>query len=117
MPVPRALRRACEHVFLTSQGHLPAQFAHACERGNYTVAMALAAQLKPLSLVEALCLLPLIAEHEPRRFEAAAVRWHARWQTEGRSVDLTSSALALAALSALKGPRRQEGLRLLRSLV
>ncbi len=104
-------------MFFTSQGHLPAEFAHACERGNYGLAVALAAQLKPLSLVEALSLLPLIAEHEPAKYDAAAVRWHVRWQLEARSVDLTSSSLALAALGALRGPRGQDGLRLLRSLV
>ena len=27
-------------------------------------------------------LLPLIAEHEPAKYDAAAVRWHARWQLE-----------------------------------
>jgi len=102
---------------LTSQGHLPAQFAPACERGNYKAAVALAAQLRPLSLVDALCLLPRIAEQEPRRFDAAAVRWHVRWEAEGRAVDLTGSALALAALQSLKGPRRQDGLRVLRNLV
>jgi len=62
-------------------------------------------------------LLPLIAEHESRKFDAAAVRWHARWETEERQVDLTGSALALAALQSLKGPRRQDGLRVLRNLV
>jgi hypothetical protein len=46
-------------------------------------ATALAAQLRPLSLVEALALLPLIAENEPAKFELAAVRWHgARWLLE-----------------------------------
>jgi len=102
---------------VTSQGQLPAQFAHACERGNYKAAVALAAQLKPLSLMEALHLLPLIAEHEPAKYEAAAVRWHARWQLESRAVDLAGSTLALAALAALRGTRRQDALRLLRSLL
>ena len=73
--------------------------------------MALAAQLKPLSLVEALCLLPLIAEHEPRRFEAAAVAGTRDGKRKDPSLDLTSSGLALTALSALRGPRRREGLR------
>ncbi len=67
---------------MTSQGHLPAEFAQACEPGNYAQAVALAAQLKPLSLVEALGLLVLIAEHEPTKCDVAAVRWHARWQHE-----------------------------------
>lgn len=102
---------------MTAQGHLPAQFAHACERGNYLAASALARQLKPLSVVEALSLLPLIAEHDPARFDAAAVRWHVRWVSEHPGVDLARSALALAALEVLRGSQRAEGLRVLRSLV
>src|ERR1700722_16371622 len=105
-------------MFVTAQGRLAAQFAPACERGDYAGAVALAARLKPLSLVEALGLLPLIAEHDPARYDAAAVRWHARWQLEGRGgPDLALSALALAALGALGGPRRTHALRLLRGLV
>ena len=72
----------CEHACVTSQGHLPAQFARACERGNYMVAVALAAELKPLSLLQALDLLPLIAEHEPEKYEAAAVRLAERFGDE-----------------------------------
>ncbi len=102
---------------MSSAGHLPAEFARACERGNYAAAAALARQLRPLSIVEALALLPLIAEHDPARFDAAAVRWHARWAREQPGVDLARSALALAALAVLKGPRRSEGLRVLRGLV
>jgi hypothetical protein len=103
---------------VTAQGRLAAQFAHACERGNYAAAVALAGRLKPLSLVEALSLLPLIAERDPARYDAAAVRWHARWQLEGRGgADLAVSALALSALGALRGPRRSDALRLLRGLV
>jgi hypothetical protein len=105
-------------VFVTSQGHLTAQFAQACERGNYAAAVALADRLKPLSLVEALSLLPLIAAHAPAKYDAAAVRWHARWQLEGRGgPDLADSALALGALGALRGPRQSDALRLLRGLV
>jgi hypothetical protein len=62
-------------------------------------------------------LLPLIADNEPAKFDAAAVRWHARWQLEGRGVDLATSGLALAALGALRGPRREEGMRVLRAIV
>lgn len=102
---------------MTSQGHLPAEFARACAGGNYMQATALAAQLKPLSLVEALALLPLIAENEPAKFEAAAVRWHARWLLERPGANLLGSGVVLAALGSLRGPRREEGLRLLRGLV
>jgi hypothetical protein len=108
---------ACEHAFVTSQGHLASQYARACAKGNYLIAAGLAAQMRPLALGEALLLLPLIADHAPAKFDAAAVRWHARWQLEGREVDLESSALALAALASLRGSRREDGLRVLRCLV
>jgi hypothetical protein len=81
------------------------------------VAVALAAELRPLSLLQALDLLPLIAEHEPEKYEAAAVRWHARWEFEGGRVDLPAASLALSALRSLTGSRRAEGARLLRALV
>jgi hypothetical protein len=102
---------------LTSQGHLPAQYARACEQGNYALAAALAAQLKPLSLAEALNLLPLIADHEPARFESAAARWLGRWLLERPGADLGGSLLVLGALAAIRGAHRNEGLRLLRGLV
>lgn len=104
-------------MFVTSQGHLPAEYARACANGNYLIAAGIAAQLKPLALGEALLLLPLIADNEPGKFDAAAVRWHARYGFERRGVDLSSSALALAALGALRGPRRADALRLLAGLV
>jgi hypothetical protein len=104
-------------VFVTSQGHLPAEYAGACARGNYKQAAALAAQLKPLSLREALELLPLIAEHEPGKFDAAAVSWHGRWLTERRGANLLRSGVVLAALGALRRPRRDEGMKMLRGLV
>ena len=102
---------------MTSSGHLPAEFARACERGNYALATALARQLRPLSVVEALALLPLIAEHDPDRYDAAAVRWHARFVRERQGVDLARSSLALAALEVLRGSARAEALRVLRALV
>lgn len=102
---------------MTSSGHLPAEFARACERGNYTLAITLARQLQPLSVVEALALLPLIAEYDPGRYDAAAVRWHVRFVSERRGVDLARSGLALAALELLRGSAREEALRVLRALV
>ena len=72
-------RHFCEHAFVTSQGSLQGQFARACERGNYLVALALARELAPLSVGNALSLLLLIAKHDPERFDAAAVRWHGRF--------------------------------------
>jgi hypothetical protein len=102
---------------MTSEHDLPAEFAQACERGDYLVAIGLAAELKPLSLAQGLDLLPLIAEHEPAKFDAAARGWHARWEREATRVDSPRSRLALTALGALRGPQRADGLRVLRALV
>jgi hypothetical protein len=85
--------RLYDHAFVKSQGDLPSEFARAGERRNYLVAVGLAAQLKPLSLVEALGLLPLIAPHEPVKYDAVAVRWLTRWQLERRGVDPAASGL------------------------
>ena len=116
-PPVASQRHLCEHAFVTSQGSLHGQFARACERGNYLVALGLARQLAPLSLGDALSLLVLIAKHEPHRFDAAAVRWHGRLALEGRGIDLRSSTLAAAALCALSGPASDQAERVLRSLV
>ncbi len=62
-------------------------------------------------------LLPLIAEHDPQRFDEAAVRWHARWVSERPGLDLARSFLALTALGVLRGERCRDGLQLLRGLV
>jgi hypothetical protein len=107
----------CEHVFVTSQGSLRGQFARACERGNYLVALGLARELAPLSLGDALSLLVLIAKHEPERFDAAAVRWHGRLALERQGIDLHTATLAAAALCALGSPASAEAERVLRSLV
>ena len=94
---------------MTSQGHLPAQYARACSQGNYLIAAGLTAQMRPLALSEALLLLPLIADNEPAKFDAAAVRWHARWQLGGSGIDLASSGLALAALGRSGGQGGRTG--------
>jgi hypothetical protein len=59
----------------------------------------------------------LIAEHEPAKYDAAAVHWHARWELEGRCVGFAVSTLALAALRSIGGSRRDDALRFLRGLV
>lgn len=104
-------------MFVASTSQLAAQFAQACQSGNYVAAAALAHRLRPLSAVEALGLLPLIAEHDPQRFDDAAVRWHACWVSERPGLDLARSLLALSALGILRGERRRDGLQLLRGLL
>jgi hypothetical protein len=42
--------------------------------------------------------------HDPRRFEAAAVAWHARWCRAAGPVAFADSAAVLQALEDLAGP-------------
>lgn len=44
-----------------------------------------------------------LLEHDPERFEAAAVAWHRRWCAELPGIGFAESQSALSALSALKG--------------
>ena len=90
-----------EHLFvLTSQGSLHGQLQRARDRGNFLQADALARDLAPLPLGDALRLLELIRVHQPDRFERAAVRWHARFALTVSGLTLPDSRLALVLLDA-----------------
>jgi hypothetical protein len=65
-----------------------------------------------LTLAEALELVCLYAEHEPKKFERAALRWHARYVTE-ESPSLLEAQIALAALSALRAGEREAASKVL----
>jgi hypothetical protein len=86
---------------------LGADFQRAIQRGNIMRAEAAARQLGQLSLDNALRLLFLYAEREPIKFERAALRWLARYVTEGKAVSLLKTQLALAALSELRAGERE----------
>jgi hypothetical protein len=94
---------------VTAQGHPRAIFKRAVKRGNIVLAEATARELGKLSLEEALGLLFLYAEKEPIKFERAALRWLARYVTEGKAVSLLKAQLALSALAELRvGERDSE---------
>jgi hypothetical protein len=73
---------------VTAQGHPRAIFQSAVELGNLVIAEATARELGSLTLEEALRLVFLYAEKEPIKFERAALRWLARYVTEGKAVSL-----------------------------
>jgi hypothetical protein len=73
---------------VTAQGHPRAIFSRAIERGNLVIAEATAREIGRLTLEEALRLLFLYAEHDPVKFERAALRWLSRYVTEGKAVSL-----------------------------
>jgi hypothetical protein len=54
-----------------------------------------------LSLIDALDYVVLLAELQPARAPAAAIRWHGRLELESATLSLTESQLALAALADL----------------
>jgi hypothetical protein len=94
-----------------AKGSLHGAFQRSVERGNLFAADAAARQLGELSLPDALALTVLFAEHDPDRFERAAVRWHARFALETPGVTLAESQLVLAALAGLSGPAPPSGPR------
>jgi hypothetical protein len=89
-------------------------FQRACARGNLNVALATARELGRLTLEDALALTELLARVGDARFEAAAVRWVARYAEERRPA-LASLRLAVALVAALaderEGPVAHEALR------
>lgn len=75
-------------------------FKRAVAAGQALPALAAAHELGPLTLVDALAL-TCVLRADARRFEPAAVRWHARFVGEVRGVGVADSALVLTALGAM----------------
>jgi hypothetical protein len=102
---PKERTLACEHTFLTSQGHPRAEFQRAIERGNLLQAKALAKVVAQsagkLSLGDALALLVLMAAKHDVAYERAALRWLVRFVNEVPGVTLEEAQLALAALATM----------------
>ena len=91
---------------MTSQGSPYGRFRRALETGNATIALAAAAELRSVSLTDALELCLLLCEREPGRYERAALRWHGRYCREVQGVSLDEGQAVLALLAALRGSRR-----------
>src|SRR5712691_1009241 len=90
---------ACEHVFVTSQGHPYAIFRRALERRHVAAAWAAAADLPQLTLADALAFCFLVRDREPRRYGRLAVRWLARFCDEQAGVDMDEAALVAVHLA------------------
>ena len=56
-------------------------------------------------------------EKEPIKFERAALRWLARYVTEGKAVSLLKAQLALSALAELRAGEREAAAKMLTKLV
>jgi hypothetical protein len=101
---------------VTAQEHPRAIFKRAIERGNLVIAEATAREIGGLTLEEALRLLFFYAEHDPIKFERAALRWLARYATEGKAVSLLKAQLALSALAELRAGEREAAAKMLMEL-
>ena len=93
---------------MTSQGSPYARLRRALASGNATIALAAAAELPRVPLDDALALLVLLREDQPR-FDRAVVRWHARFCLEVPEVGAGEALLVLAALRSLSGPDAEVG--------
>jgi hypothetical protein len=94
-------------MFVTSQGTAHGRFTRAIRERHLPNAELAARELGGLSLDDALALTLLIAEDDRARFERAALRWHARFELETKSLTLAESQLVLAALAAVPGGSEQ----------
>ena len=98
---------------MTAQAHPRAIFSRAIERGKSVAAEASAREIKRLTLEEALRLLFLYAEKEPIKYERAALRWLARYVSDGKAVSLLKAQLALSALAEIRAGEREAATKLL----
>lgn len=101
---------------MTSQGSPYARFKRGIERGNLIAAEAAARELGWVSLPDALAYCLLLLRLDPDRYARAALRWHARWETEAPDASLADSQLALACLVALEHKKEEHLLAPLNAL-
>jgi len=101
---------------MTSQGSASGRFTRAIGQRNLFAAEAALKEMGNPSLLAALDYLALLAEERPAKFVGAALRWHARFESEAVVLTLTESQYALSALAAL-GEGDKKAVDVLRSLL
>lgn len=92
----------CEHTFVTSDGSPLTRLRRALAAGDLLAARAAAADLPHVDLDEAAALLVLIAQHDPPKFDAAAVRFVGRACLERSFITLDDAQLLAACLTQLE---------------
>ncbi len=92
-------------MFVTSEGSPTARFQRALATGNPNIALAAAAELRTVTLSDALALCRLLAESSDTRYPRAAARWLERlaMETGAGLGELQLAAGALARLSESPG--------------
>jgi hypothetical protein len=93
---------------LTAQGHARTIFRRAIEHGNLILAEGMVRELGQVTLEEALQLVALVAQKDPRRHSRYAVRWLRRLLAEHERLTIEEAALAASALLALGGPANEQ---------
>jgi len=96
---------------MTSSGSAYARFRRALQTGNLTLIRAAAAELPSVRLDDALEVCVLLRDREPERYEAAAVRWIARFCVERVDVSLDDVQDAGRAFALMRrDPERALGI-------
>jgi hypothetical protein len=109
--------RLCEHVFaVTSEGTAYGRFRRALDRRLASQALIAAAELDHVGLADALELVLLLRDEQPAKYERAALRFHARFVAELRTIGLAEAAAVLGLLAALSGERGATAARALAEL-
>lgn len=99
MPCARGI--CYERVFVTSQGSPLTRLRRALAGGDLLAARTAASELPHVGLDEAAALLVLIAEKDPDKFDAAAVRFMGRACLERSFMTLGDAQLLAACLGQL----------------
>jgi hypothetical protein len=86
---------------MTSQGSASGRFTRAIGQRNLFAAELALREMSNPSLLVALDYVILLAELQPAKANASALRWHGRLELEAPTLTLEESAFALAALVAL----------------
>src|SRR5262249_17448697 len=94
-------------------GHPRTIFKRAIEKQSLVIAEATAREIQPLSLCEALELVALVAQQEPRRFDGYAIRWLSLY-LEASPRPLHEAEVVVRCLASLPGAKPEQALRVLR---
>ena len=98
-------------MFVSSAGSPYARFKRALATGNLNLIRACAAELRTVDLGDALAICLLVRDREPERYEAAAVRWIARFCVERVDVSLDDVQDARRAFALMRrDPERALGI-------
>lgn len=93
---------------MTSQGTAHGRFQRAIRNRNLLNAEIASREIGELSLPDALAFCLLLADVDPRRFDRAIARWHARFVLEAQGITADEAALALAAAKGLGGLKTRD---------